>query len=115
MKLDDFLFFGLRHLSDFGRGPFLGDGRSHRAYVVPALAFSPLQKVPERINEDVVRSRSLALLATADLANPPYRGSVFGCEGDGSSLSIVRNVLFTRAHGLELFLPAYLHFRITTL
>ena len=93
------LAFWLRHLCDFALLRALyRNGRYHGPNLVFGLTLSLLQEIPERIDEDVIAGRPLVFLGPADLANPPYRCPVFGGETNGSPVSLIRDVFFSRAH-----------------
>lgn len=77
------------------------DDRYHRPNLIFGLALGLLQEIPKRIDKDVVAGGSLILFGPADFADPAYGRPVFGCEADRGPMSIIRDMLLSRAHGSD--------------
>jgi len=76
------------------------DGRYHGPDLVFGLALGLVQKIPERIDEDVVCGCPLVFLGTANLFDPAYGCPLFCGERNGCPLGIIRDVFLSWAHDL---------------
>jgi hypothetical protein len=81
-------------------------------HLIFALALSLLEEIPERINKNVISGRALVFFGATDFTYPTYGGPILGSETNRRSLSVIRDVLLSRAHGLNCI---DLHLHIATL
>jgi len=106
------LFLGLWHLGDFALRALVYGNRWQRCTdLIFGLTLGLLQEVPERVNKDVVYGRALVLLGAANLPYPVYGSPVLGSKANGGPVSIVRDVLLSRAHCSTV---CWLHLHIVT-
>ena len=67
------------------------------------LALGLVQKIPERIDENVIGGRALIFLGPADLTDPVYGCSILCGKANGGPVCIVRNVFLSRTHGSDFY------------
>lgn len=110
------LFLRLWHLRHLALWVIVDRGRrEHCANLILGLALRLLQEIPERIDQYVVCGGALVSLRPAGLAYPVNCSPFFGSKADGGPVSIVRDVLLSRAHGFNFLLAASSHCYIFTL
>lgn len=109
------LFGGFGHFSDFiVLLPADRNGGDHGPDLIFSFAFRLLKEVPKRIHQNVIDGYASIFARSPHFTDPANSCPILGGEADGSPVSIIRNVFFSRTH-FELCLTALLHCYIITL
>ena len=95
-------FLGRRHLSDSVLWALIYfDSWYSGQHLIFGLALGLLEEIPERIDKNVISGRALFLFGATDFTYPTYGGPILGSETNRCSLGVIRDVLLSRAHGLN--------------